>query len=480
MRATLLLTAAAWQATALPATDTTGAITQQGAAALPTLKKMRLYRHAMSKRTEAYRAKMLGSSAGSASPVNTNTSQFSVNPAALKGDSDNDIHLHNFFDAMYYGKIQLGTPAQSFQVIFDTGSSNLWVRSGTSEDGSPIKVSGKRTYVSKDSTTFKKDGSEFKITYGSGEMKGYLSKDTLRFGPLTAKDVPFAEETDEYGLDLDQAEFDGILGLGFPRISESNTQQEMFKAIKRDNPDFNNAVFSFWLGRGAGGTPEGIIDFGGLLTIGGSDENYYSGDITWLPIVKPAAYWQFAVDGVSCGDTQVDMKDSIAIADTGTSLLYGPRDPVDQLVKAMGLTDADENQGGYMVECDKVKSMPSIAFKLAGKDFEVEAEHLFLPIGEDGGKSYCMFGIQADPGLEDASHSYWLLGDVFLGKFYSVWDVANQKIGFATAVDEPPEGDMYLFQQEEQEEEVTLTSEQEAHERISSHSAPRPPASSSR
>ena len=113
-------------------------------------------------------------------------------------------------------------------------------------------------------------------------------------------------------------------------------------------------------------------------------------------------------------------------------------------------------------------------------DFEVEAEHLFLPIGEDGGKSYCMFGIQADPGLEDASHSYWLLGDVFLGKFYSVWDVANQKIGFATAVDEPPEGDMYLFQQEEQEEEVSLTSEQEAHERISSHSAPRPPASSSR
>merc|ERR1719409_1971509 len=239
-------------------------------------------------------------------------------------------------------------------------------------------------------------------------MKGYLSKDTLRFGPLTAKDVPFAEETDEYGLDLDQAEFDGILGLGFPRISESNTQQEMFKAIKR------------------------------------------------------AAYWQFAVDGVSCGGTQVDMKDSIAIADTGTSLLYGPRDPVDQLVKAMGLTDADENQGGYMVECDKVKSMPSIAFKLAGKDFEVEAEHLFLPIGEDGGKSYCMFGIQADPGLEDASHSYWLLGDVFLGKFYSVWDVANQKIGFATAVDEPPEGDMYLFQQEEQEEEVSLTSEEEA------------------
>ena len=60
--------------------------------------------------------------------------------------------------------------------------------------------------------------------------------------------------------------------------------------------------------------------------------------------------------------------------------------------------------------------------------------------------------LDADPGLEDPTHSYWLLGDVFLGQFYSVWDVPNQKIGFANSVTEPPAGDMYLFNDEQQEE----------------------------
>lgn len=328
--------------------------------------------------------------------------------------------LDNYMDAQYYGPIELGTPGQTFNVIFDTGSSNLWVPSAQC----PIWEVACRLhnrYDSSKSSTYKANGTKFEIHYGSGSMSGFLSTDSCCIAGLCVSDQTFAEATHEPGVAFIAARFDGILGMGFPQIS-----------VLGVTPVFNNMVdqgvveapvFSFWLNR------DPTADIGGELILGGSDPLFYEGEMTYIPVQREG-YWEVAMDSLNSGDSTVGCTGGCtAIVDTGSSLMVGPTKETNAINKMIGGKEIVPGTGQYMIDCGSISSLPEIAVVLAGREFVLTGKDYVLQISQFG-QTQCISGFM---GLDMPMGPWWILGDVFIGKFYSEFDLGNSRVGLATA-----------------------------------------------
>ncbi|KAF3451744.1 hypothetical protein FNV43_RR07840 [Rhamnella rubrinervis] len=441
------------------------------------------------------------------------------------GDSeDTDIvGLKNYVDAQYYGEIGIGTPPQKFTVIFDTGSSNLWVPS--SQCHFWIACYLHTRYKSSASSTYKRNGKPASIQYGSGAISGFFSNDNVKVGDIVVNNQEFIEATREPGATFVMGKFDGILGLGFQEISVGNAVPVWYNMIEQDL--IKEPVFSFWLNRNSDEEEGGEIVFGGV------DPNHFKGKHTYVPVTRKG-YWQFEM-----GDVLIDGKPTgycgggcAAIADSGTSLLAGPTAVVTMINHAIGATgvvsqecrsvvqqygqtildlllaeahpkkicsqiglctfdgtrgvstgiesvvdgnngksngvgDAvcstcemavvwmqnqlRQNQtqdvimnyvnelcnrmpnplGESVVDCDSLPKMPSVSFTIGGKVYDLKPEEYILKVG-DGPSAQCISGF-TPLDVPPPRGPIWILGDVFMGRYHTVFDYGNLRVGFAEA-----------------------------------------------
>ncbi|GBG66410.1 hypothetical protein CBR_g60063 [Chara braunii] len=261
---------------------------------------------------------------------------------ANEGDDLEPDHvaLNNYLDAQYTAEIGIGTPPQTFRVVMDTGSANLWVPSRKCRFSIPCYFH--RKYDSGSSSTYEEDGMDISIHYGTGAMAGFLSRDVVTVGTVAVQHQGFAEATKEPGTAFILAKFDGILGLGFMEISVDRVTPVWYNMVEqRLVPE---PVFSFWLNRDTEG------QMGGEMVLGGVDPKHFTGEHTWSNVTR-RGYWQFAiddvtVDGESAGFCQHGCS---AIADTGTSLLSGPTAVIAEINQAIGATGVISQQCKQMV-----------------------------------------------------------------------------------------------------------------------------------
>nr|CAX72306.1 cathepsin D (lysosomal aspartyl protease) [Schistosoma japonicum]CAX72314.1 cathepsin D (lysosomal aspartyl protease) [Schistosoma japonicum] len=327
-------------------------------------------------------------------------------------------YLKNYLDAQYYGDITIGTPPQTFSVVFDTGSSNLWV---PSKHCSYFDIACllHRKYDSSKSTTYVPNGTDFSIRYGTGSLSGFLSTDSLQLGSLGVKGQTFGEATKQPGLVFVMAKFDGILGMAYPSLAVGGVTPVFVNMIKQGVVD--SPVFSFYLSRNITNV------LGGELMIGGIDDKYYTGEINYVNLTEKS-YWLFKMDNLTISDLSICTDGCQAIADTGTSMIAGPTDEVKQINQKLGATHLPG--GIYTVSCDVINNLPSIDFVINGKHMTLEPTDYIMKVSKLGSE-ICLTGFI---GMDLPRKKLWILGDVFIGKFYTIFDMGKNRVGFAKAV----------------------------------------------
>ncbi|XP_077011897.1 renin [Tamandua tetradactyla] len=335
------------------------------------------------------------------------------------GNATLPVVLTNYLDTQYYGEIGIGTPPQTFRVVFDTGSANLWVPSSKCD---PLYTACEthNRYDSSESSSYVENGTEFIIHYGSGRVKGFLSQDVVTVGGIMVMQT-FGEVTELPVIPFMLAKFDGVLGMGFPAQAVGGVTP-VFDHILSQGV-LKEDVFSVYYSRNS-------HLLGGEIVLGGSDPQYYRGNFHYVSLSKNG-FWQIKMKGVSVGSAALLCEDGcMAAVDTGASFITGPTSSLKLLMETVGATELSTNE--YVVDCNQVPTLPDISFYFGGRAYTLtSADYVLQDLDNNDDLCTLAFhGLDVPP----PTGPLWVLGASFIRKFYTEFDRRNHRIGFASAL----------------------------------------------
>ncbi|KAI9571567.1 aspartic peptidase domain-containing protein [Boletus coccyginus] len=326
-------------------------------------------------------------------------------------------------DSSYSATVSIGTPAQPFNLIIDTGSADLWVATTqctTCSSDVPL-------FNPSESSSFKNGSSSVKISYGSGSVRGYVSQDTVNFAGFSIANQPLLSVS-TVSSDMIDDGLSGIMGLGFETISA-------IKGTPFWQTLSNEGVLSF---------PCRYVDQdpldtapGGTLTLGGTNTSLYSGDIEFIdmPNGTTPSYWLQQLQSLTVQGKSIAISSSegLAAIDTGTTLIAAPSDITKQIWShvpgSVALTGTYDGMYGF-----PCSTSISITLSFGGTIWPISSTDMNLGLYSGTGKNQMCVGGIFDIGSTDGGGEglpAWIIGDVFLKNVYTVFQANPPAVGFA-------------------------------------------------
>lgn len=353
------------------------------------------------------------------------------------------LHLTDINNSQFVGEIEVGSPGQTFGVIFDTGSSNLWINGvGCQDEACMIH----RRFNPTRSSSFKELQLDMDVMFGTGQITGTLAEDTFTLGPVKVKHQTFGMITSEKGEVFVTGKFDGILGLSFPALSASDYTPVFDNIIHQKLLQAN--MFSFYYSKLP--VQKSAIDFGE------PNRELFEGDIDFVEVSKEV-YWELYLKDIMVAGKRLNLCKNIVdpddddaddvprdpmtgetlcriVVDTGTSLLTGPSRQITELLETVNIKE----------DCSDFSTLPDLTYVITDSKgdhhFKLEPDYYVVKSEqkkqEGSVPKYCKPGFMALD-VPRPRGPLWILGDIFIEKFFTVFSRNPPAVGFAPARHSP-------------------------------------------
>ncbi|KAF2264942.1 aspartic proteinase precursor [Lojkania enalia] len=345
-------------------------------------------------------------------------------------------------DAFYTCPVEIGTPAQTLNLDFDTGSSDLWVWSTELDKQTKANAGNHNIFDPKKSRTFKKlIGSSWRIQYGDGSSaSGDVGTDNVNLGGLVVQNQAI-ELARKVSPQFTTSTSDGLLGLGFGNINTvkpRRVQTPVENMITQQDIEKGEELFTCYLGswRDKDEDDQGHS----FYTFGYIDENVTKrsgAEPYYVPIDSSKGFWQFQSESATVNAKTIDRPGNTAIADTGTTLALVDDNLCQEIYSQIPGSEYVSSQQAWLIPIGvPPDSLPTITVAVGGRQIEIQKEDYgFAPVSDT--MQYGGIQSRGDLGFD-------ILGDVWLKAVYAIFDQGNKRLGVVQRIEEeqnvnPPE-----------------------------------------
>lgn len=299
----------------------------------------------------------------------------------------------------YLMDIAIGTPAESYSAILDTGSDLIWTQCKPCEEcfdqATPIFDPSKSSSFSAISCSSKlctalptytcsksKDACVYLYTYGDqSSTEGALATETFTFGKVSVPKIGFGCGSDNEGSGFSQGS--GLVGLGRGPLSLISQMDEPKFSYCLTSIDDESSTSTLLMGSEA------------------SDQKKSGGKMISTPLIKNPSYPSFyylSLKGITVGDTKLSLDESVfalndadgsggMIIDSGTTITYLEESAFDVMAKefiSQTKLPVDDSGSMGLDVCFKLPSnadsveVPKLLFNFDGGSLDLPAENYMI------------------------------------------------------------------------------------------------------